>query len=190
MTTTLTPDMIERLNTLLDQANGFVGNPEAFARRALELGIGFIPTARRMFLIDQAVHEGVLREKRHWQTIAEARAPLPMVLHCPRCGLQHVDAPDPAMDWTNPPHRSHRCAACELIWRPADVATVGVEKIATRGSIDNDPGSFGLPTPAMVEAGCRTAHTIEAIAGEPTAHEQIAAIWAAMRGASLEEETT
>ena len=60
MTDALTPDMVERLNKLLDQANGFVGAPEAFARRALELGIGLIPTARRMFLIDQVVHEGVL----------------------------------------------------------------------------------------------------------------------------------
>ena len=91
-------------------------------------------------MIDEVVHTTVLREKRHWQTIAEAREPLPMVLHCPRCGLQHVDAPDPARDWTNPPHRSHLCAGCELIWRPADVATVGVEKIATRGRVDTEPG--------------------------------------------------
>lgn len=33
-------------------------------------------------------------------------APLDMVLHCPKCGLQHVDAPE-LPEWTNPVHSSH-----------------------------------------------------------------------------------
>lgn len=65
--------------------------------------------------------------------------PIPMVLHCPTCGLQHVDAPAPAIGWFNPPHRSHQCGGCGTIWRPADVPTVGVEKTATRGAADTWP---------------------------------------------------
>lgn len=63
--------------------------------------------------------------------------PIPMILHCPTCGMQHVDAPDPAASWENPPHRSHKCGRCATIWRPADVATVGVLNIATRGQADD-----------------------------------------------------
>lgn len=75
--------------------------------------------------------------------------PIDMILHCPRCHLQHVDAPDDKTpDWTNPPHRSHLCHSCGFIWRPADVATNGVEKITTRGSKDSEP-----PNPPATTAG-------------------------------------
>lgn len=62
--------------------------------------------------------------------------PVDMILHCPKCGTQHIDKPDPEKGWTNPPHRSHLCAACGTIWRPADVATNGVTAILTRGKLD------------------------------------------------------
>jgi len=67
--------------------------------------------------------------------------PIPMVLHCPKCGFQHIDAPDPADNWDNPPHTSHKCLNpdCNVIWRPADVPTAGVEKIETCGRKDNWP---------------------------------------------------
>lgn len=71
---------------------------------------------------------------------AAAAEPIPMVLHCPKCGTQHVDAPEPEKGWTNPPHKSHLCHACGTIWRPADVPTNGVAAIATRGSDDNFDG--------------------------------------------------
>lgn len=63
--------------------------------------------------------------------------PIPMVLHCPRCGEQHIDVATP--EWDNPPHRSHACQTpgCGTIWRPADVATTGVESITTQGKSDN-----------------------------------------------------
>jgi hypothetical protein len=65
------------------------------------------------------------------------REPVPMILHCPRCHVQHVDEPDERTpDWTNPPHRSHLCHACGCIWRPADIATEGVRSIATVGKAD------------------------------------------------------
>lgn len=92
--------------------------------------------------------------------------PIDMVLHCPNCGMQHIDAPnhwsdrfdppptDGSMDdeeraefdatvkayedeWTNPPHRSHLCHGCGHIWRPADVPTNGVAFINTKGNADS-----------------------------------------------------
>lgn len=76
--------------------------------------------------------------------IAALITPIPMVLHCPKCGLQHVDAPAPDKDWTNPPHKSHLCHGCGLVWRPADVATTGVASITSAGKDDTwtptDPG--------------------------------------------------
>lgn len=70
--------------------------------------------------------------------------PLNMVLHCPACGMQHIDAPEPRYadngaddtTWHNPPHRSHLCANCGCIWRPADVATNGVRVTQTKGGAD------------------------------------------------------
>jgi hypothetical protein len=63
--------------------------------------------------------------------------PIPMVLHCPRCGVQHIDVA--TEDWPNPPHRSHACQTpdCGTIWRPADVTTAGVQSIETKGKSDN-----------------------------------------------------
>lgn len=62
-------------------------------------------------------------------------APIGMVLHCPACGLQHVDAATPT--WPNDPHRSHLCAGCGHIWRPADVPTNGVAAVKTHGKNDS-----------------------------------------------------
>lgn len=73
-----------------------------------------------------------------------------MVLYCPACGTQHIDAPEFAEGspsttafaaiewaWSNPPHRSHLCAGCGHIWRPADVPTNGVSAVKTRGGADS-----------------------------------------------------
>jgi len=77
------------------------------------------------------------------RTDAPPVTPIDMILYCPACGTQHIDAPEntltaPCEDdvWTNPPHRSHLCASCGHIWRPADVPTNGVSAIATRGKDD------------------------------------------------------
>lgn len=68
--------------------------------------------------------------------------PIPMVLHCPRCGAQHVDAAEPQSGWDNPPHKSHKCGSCKLVWRPCDLATTGVDKIETRGQVDDDISAY------------------------------------------------
>lgn len=71
--------------------------------------------------------------------------PIDMVLHCPVCHAQHIDAPDKlhympgtAKEWDNPPHRSHLCHECGAIWRPADVPTNGVAAVKTKGTSDSD----------------------------------------------------
>lgn len=63
--------------------------------------------------------------------------PINMVLPCPACHLLHIDAPKG--EWKNPPHKSHLCAYCGTVWRPADVSTNGVERITTTGKQDNWP---------------------------------------------------
>jgi hypothetical protein len=85
------------------------------------------------------------------------QAPIDMLLYCPNCGMQHIDAPEtPRMEqvpsrfaqihsfqlaptWDNPPHKSHLCHGCRCIWRPADVATNGVAELKTQGKADNWP---------------------------------------------------
>lgn len=74
-------------------------------------------------------------------------APIDMVLHCPACGLQHIDRDEgqhmtPHDNvWRNPPHRSHLCAGCGYVWRPADVPTNGVTAIKTVGRADSPFGA-------------------------------------------------
>lgn len=108
---------------------------------------------------------------------ATTSAPIDMVLFCPACGQQHIDAvddtPTPMVPdgvycylhfesetgvrwsdgverrktWTNPPHRSHLCHKCGHIWRPADVPTNGVQAIQTRGKVDSP--QFPALTPPL-----------------------------------------
>lgn len=86
-------------------------------------------------------------------------APIDMVLHCPACGLQHIDEPERSLgpgnterlDWDNPPHRSHLCHGCGHIWRPADVPTNGVAAVATKGERDGPIG----PSPLEAERKSR-----------------------------------
>ena len=78
--------------------------------------------------------------------------PINAILYCPSCGLQHIDrpkscdaehcqdgcaCPGDCLAWGNPPHRSHLCAECGNIWRPADVPTNGVATLLTIGKADN-----------------------------------------------------
>lgn len=76
--------------------------------------------------------------------------PIPMLLFCPKCGSQHIDEPDErTSEWDNPPHRSHLCHACGCIWRPADVATVGVVRISSAGKADTW-GESNCAAPAVL----------------------------------------
>ena len=63
--------------------------------------------------------------------------PIDMVLFCPQCGTQHIDAPDaePHLDVARTDEdASERCGH---IWRPADVPTNGVLAIKTQGQNDS-----------------------------------------------------
>jgi hypothetical protein len=65
--------------------------------------------------------------------------PIPMILFCPVCQMQHIDAPKPEIGWDDPPHKSHECQGCKNVWRPCDLPTTGVKEIATRGKADTWP---------------------------------------------------
>ena len=62
--------------------------------------------------------------------------PLDQIIYCPVCHTQHIDEPDAASGWTNPPHTSHLCHGCGIVFRLSDVPTNGVLNIKTRGSRD------------------------------------------------------
>lgn len=46
-----------------------------------------------------------------------------MILHCPECKARHIDVGE----FATKVHRTHSCQSCGLTWRPAVVATVGVQ---------------------------------------------------------------
>lgn len=48
---------------------------------------------------------------------------IPMILTCPACSERHVDQGK----FATKPHHTHACQSCGLVWRPAKVATVGVQ---------------------------------------------------------------
>lgn len=116
---------------------------------------------------------------------------IPMVLHCPACGLQHIDTPDEAKGWMNPPHRSHLCHHCGYVWRPADVFTQGVQAITTRGQNDSPaPAPSGVPRcpdcphrPHLGPCPCR-----DALTGERCRHFRVSAALAAAFTAPSGEE--
>lgn len=68
---------------------------------------------------------------------------------CRRCGRAESELDEPC--WTNPPHKSHLCARCGTIWRPADVPTNGVRAIKTRGEKDTWTPSNRYPLTHPVE---------------------------------------
>lgn len=70
----------------------------------------------------------------------ESSSPIDILLFCPMCFTQHVDQPNPEINWDNPPHRTHQCRSCNYLWRPSDVPTNGVSKINTAGK--NDQSAF------------------------------------------------
>lgn len=49
--------------------------------------------------------------------------PIPMLIHCPMCRERHIDR---GLFQTQI-HHTHACQGCGHVWRPAIVATVGVE---------------------------------------------------------------
>src|ERR1044072_1073994 len=100
--------------------------------------------------------------------------PIDLLLFCPMCATQHVDEakPDvcekcgceeefcPCEDftaWLNPPHKSHRCTACNHVWRPADVPTNGVAELKTKGERDGEAKPSMRERDAWIETAARHA---------------------------------
>lgn len=108
--------------------------------KAADLDVDATAAHMAQIVVDDWNRDGVAPEERE-RRIDAMRAvlgpdPIPMVLWCPACGMQHIDEPAPEKGWDNPPHRSHECQACGLVWRPADVPTAGVDAIQTKGARD------------------------------------------------------
>jgi predicted RNA-binding Zn-ribbon protein involved in translation (DUF1610 family) len=55
--------------------------------------------------------------------IDEKARPIPMLLWCPMCGARHIDEGE----FATKVHHTHSCQSCGMTWRPAVVATVGVQ---------------------------------------------------------------
>ncbi len=53
----------------------------------------------------------------------DKRVPIPMILFCPSCHERHIDVGE----FTIKEHHTHACQHCGFVWRPALVATVGVQ---------------------------------------------------------------
>lgn len=95
-----------------------------------------------------------------------------LILFCPACDHQHIDAPDTDEQythrlfesawwelggekperWTNPPHRSHLCRKCGHVWRPSDSFTNGVARIATEGANDSPRLQPGAKLRTLLES--------------------------------------
>lgn len=68
-------------------------------------------------------HGGPLPREEIQAPKAEPAAPIPMLLWCPLCHARHIDQGP----FATKPHHTHACQACGMAWRPAIVATVGVQ---------------------------------------------------------------
>ena len=111
----------ERLAELLAQMDGLAQE----AKRSM---------GRRMALAD-------LNRFTKWLQARSHRRPIPMILFCPKCHVQHVDELEPAgsrlnpgavdIDWSKRPHRTHLCKmpSCGHMFRPSNFATVGVAEL-------------------------------------------------------------
>lgn len=87
----------------------------------------------------------------------QGQKPIDMVLHCPACGMQHVDAPDERTPgWVNEPHRSHLCHNCSHVWRPADAPTNGVAAVKTKGKADSPVAQAPNAQQAEAQEPCQS----------------------------------
>lgn len=53
----------------------------------------------------------------------DEQPPIPMIMFCPSCDARHIDKGE----FTTKVHHTHACQSCGNVWRPAIVATVGVQ---------------------------------------------------------------
>lgn len=146
------------MTTTPQPLEGLPPSPNEWAECQRISGLPEVDDLFRTFIQDDATNDTavmIVRAVRREALRAHAASaePVAMVLHCPKCGMQHIDAQEPEEihtdqdgtvlrhegGWDNPPHRSHLCHGCGTIWRPADVSTTGVAAIETRGKADTWP---------------------------------------------------
>lgn len=158
--------LTDDLDSLAVCARGFADDPALSpTQQSLIAGIPALVDRLREAQTEAAeCRRGVIAAAEECARLTQA--PVPMLLYCPACAVQHIDAPQPEKGWTNPPHRSHECQFCGHVWRPADVATTGVASIDTRGRHDGEPqphrherGSSGV---AVTDLGCASCAVIDA----------------------------
>lgn len=113
---------------------GYVSGVQVFAESDYRARMALRQFSGGSFTALHAADFGAALEAASSFFAGEGAPPIDMILRCPRCQMQHVDAPGEG--WTNPPHRSHFCAGCGAVWRPADVPTYGVQALRTRGERD------------------------------------------------------
>lgn len=130
---------IEEYNALVEMSDGLCGicrQPESRDRR-LSLDHDHQTGAIRGFLcskcnllLGNAGDDADLLERainflkcQNFPRTSDLEPPVPMLLHCPICGKQHLDVGE----FATRRHTTHACQHCGLVWRPAIVATVGVE---------------------------------------------------------------
>jgi hypothetical protein len=93
----------------------------------------------RLWIAD-ILHEEVAADQQQWPMdrvrawFRTMTAPIPMILHCPRCRLRHVDVDDETGKWATARfHQRHLCkeseGGCGLVFRVANVNTVGVREL-------------------------------------------------------------
>ena len=138
------------------------------ALRAIHQAIDLIgePDTERLRTVRRVLRGAVVVAEDSTAPQADSQpAPIDMVLHCPACGLQHIDASEPpvefepgAAQWSNPPHRSHLCHGCGHIWRPADVPTNGVAAVKTTGKADSPIAASAPAESVTAPAGGATYH--------------------------------
>lgn len=106
--------------------------------QVLNAGHTFVEWASKAaFNLVVEIASGPVKEIRKFDSV-------PILLWCPVCGTQHVDRGE----WARTPHKSHLCCECQAVWRPADVPTVGITALTTRGSGDTWPTNS--PTDCVV----------------------------------------
>jgi hypothetical protein len=121
-------------------------------RRNLEKAVALLLAELNRMDMDEARDKAVSK-----LATSHDAEPVPMVLHCPKCGVQHIDASNEEEvritaaergfvvgsrdwedfieknEWLNPPHKTHQCQSCKHEWRPFDYATTGVASMIVSG---------------------------------------------------------
>jgi hypothetical protein len=116
---------LERRRETMEEAVAYKANNALTPRNgswAFEVLANALQCGTEPQVIINTVRE--LRNRLHTaeHKVKESDEPIPMILHCPSCHVRHIDTV-----YSPKIHHSHACQHCGAVWRPAKVATVGVQ---------------------------------------------------------------